>query len=87
MKTAKQNRIGRGASELRPITIWLYGVVDGWLPETLRYKVSAGLTDELGPRALFLLTLAGLCEAAVFAVWGLLLGLVRLARRGGPTRL
>lgn len=48
---------------LRPVTIWLYSMIDSQLPETVKFKVSAGLTDELGPRALFLLLLAGVWEA------------------------
>ena len=67
-------------SELRPVTIWLYGLIDNSLPATLKYKVSAGLSDELGPRALFLLILAALAEIVWLLVWFLLSGLVRLLR-------
>lgn len=56
-------------AKLRPITIWLYGLIDNRLPEAVKYKVSAGLSDELGPRALFLLILAGVIEAAVIAIF------------------
>lgn len=64
---------------LRPVTIWLYGFVDTRLPEAVRYKVSAGLTDELGPRALFLLVLGGVIELVLLALWQ---GLRRLTGRG-----
>lgn len=63
---------------LRPITIWLYGLVDTRLPEAIKYKVSAGLTDELGPRALFLLMLGGLIELVLLTLWRLLSGVARL---------
>jgi hypothetical protein len=67
-------------SMLRPITIWLFSLVDGSLPEELKYKVSAGLTDELGPRALFLLVLAGVCETVLSFLYWLVLGLIRAFR-------
>ena len=56
-------------AKLRPVTIWFYGLIDTRLPEAVKYKVSAGLSDELGPRALFLLILGGLVEVAVLGVW------------------
>ena len=56
-------------AELRPVTIWFYGLIDTRLPDAVKYKVSAGLSDELGPRALFLLILGGLVEVIVLAVW------------------
>ena len=62
---------------LRPVTIWLYSLVDGSLPESVRYKVSAGLTDELGPRALFLLMLAGFSEAVLSSIYSLIRSLFR----------
>jgi hypothetical protein len=60
---------------LRPITVTLFQWIDVWLPESVKYKVSAGLTDELGPRALFLLVLGGLGELIVMSIVG---GLRRL---------
>lgn len=60
---------------LRPITVTLFQWIDVWLPESVKYKVSAGLTDELGPRALFLLVLGGLGELVVMSIVG---GLRRL---------
>ena len=70
-------------SELRPVTIWLYGLIDNQLPDTVKYKVSAGLSDELGPRALFLLILGGLAEVVVLAAWHGTRGAFRLARHAG----
>ena len=73
-------------SELRPLTIWLYGLIDNQLPDTVKYKVSAGLTDELGPRALFLLILGALAEVVVLAVWHGLRGAIRLGRNAARPR-
>jgi len=67
-------------AELRPLTIWFYGFVDNQLPDTVKYKASAGLSDELGPRALFLLILGGLAELAVLAAWHGVRGAFRLGR-------
>ena len=64
---------------LRPITIWFYSLVDTRLPDAIKYKVSAGLSDELGPRALFLLILGGVIEVLVLGLWR---GIGRLARIG-----
>ena len=68
-------------SSLRPVTIWLYNLIDNNLPAAVKYKVSAGLSDELGPRALFLLILGALAEVLVLAIWHGLAALVHLGRR------
>ena len=54
---------------LRPVTIWFYGLIDTQLPDAVKYKASAGLSDELGPRALFLLILGGVIEVIVVGLW------------------
>ncbi len=64
---------------LRPITIWFYSLVDTRLPDAVKYKVSAGLSDELGPRALLLLILGGVIEALILGLWR---GIGLLARVG-----
>jgi uncharacterized membrane protein YkgB len=69
-------------ASLRPLTIWLYGLIDNQLPDTLKYKVSAGLSDELGPRALFLLILGGIGELLAMTAWHSINGIVRLSRTG-----
>ncbi len=74
--------LGWSYNQLRPVTIWMFNLIDLWLPNTVKYKVSAGLTDELGPRALFLLLLGGLGEAVLFSVFWTIMGLARLAMRG-----
>ena len=71
-------------AELRPVTIWLYGLIDNQLPDTVKYKVSAGLTDELGPRALFLLILGALAEVVVLTIWRGLRALIHLNRQPTP---
>ncbi len=70
-------------NKLRPVTVQLFSLIDLWLPDSVKYKVSAGLTDELGPRALFLLLLGGIGEAVLFSVLWSVVGLVRLATGGG----
>lgn len=67
---------------LRPVTIWFYSLIDTQLPAAIKYKASAGLSDELGPRALFLLILGGIIEAVVFGVWH---GLRSIAGLGART--
>jgi hypothetical protein len=74
--------LGWSYNMLRPTTIWLFNLIDLWLPASLKYKVSAGLTDELGPRALFLLLLGGVGEAVLFSLFWSIAGLFRLAMRG-----
>jgi hypothetical protein len=65
---------------LRPVTVFMFQWIDAWLPEAVKYKVSAGLTDELGPRALFLLVLGGLGELLVVSIVGGIRGLIRAMR-------
>ena len=65
---------------LRPVTLRLFEMIHAWLPDDLYYKASAGLTDELGPRALFLLILGGLGELVVMAIVGAIAGLIRALR-------
>jgi hypothetical protein len=76
-------------AKLRPLTITFYQLIDDRLPESVKYKVSAGLTDELGARALFLLLLGGLSEAVVLGAYWMLAGLIRYATSplsGGPRK-
>ena len=56
-------------AKLRPVTIAFYSLIDNRLPEAVKYKVSAGLSDELGPRALFLLSLGALIEVIVLSLF------------------
>jgi hypothetical protein len=64
-------------AQLRPVAIGLYQIIDTRLPEAVKYKASAGLSDELGPRAMFLLILGGVIEAIILAVYGSVMSLVR----------
>ncbi len=74
--------LGWAYNKLRPTTVQLFNLIDLWLPDSVKYKVSAGLTDELGPRALFLLLLGGIGEAVLFSALWSVVGLFRLATRG-----
>lgn len=74
-------------TQLRPVTIAMFQLIDVWLPETVKYKVSAGLTDELGPRALFLLVLGGVGEVVVFSIYWVAVSLVKLALRRSTTAI
>lgn len=65
---------------LRPVTVTLFQWIDAWLPDSVKYKASAGLTDELGPRALFLLVLGGLGELLIMSILGAIRGLIRAMR-------
>jgi hypothetical protein len=67
-------------AKLRPVTIAFYQLVDTRLPDAIKYKVSAGLSDELGPRALFLLILGGLIEVVVLGMYRAVMALVRGTR-------
>ncbi len=71
--------LGWSYNMLRPWTVWLFNLNEQWLPNSIKFKVSAGLTDELGPRALFLLLLGGIGEAVLFSVLWTVIGLIRLA--------
>jgi hypothetical protein len=68
-------------ARLRPVTVAFYQLVDTRLPDAIKYKVSAGLSDELGPRALFLLILGGMIEVVVLGIYR---AVVRLLRGNRP---
>jgi hypothetical protein len=74
--------LGWSYNILRPWTVWMFNLIEQWLPNSIKFKVSAGLTDELGPRALFLLLLGGVGEAVLFSLFWSIAGLFRLATRG-----
>lgn len=73
-----QEWLGWLVLNLQPTTNRLYNFVNTNLPDVLRNKVAAGLSDELGPRALLLLILGALAEVLVLAVWHALRGVFRL---------
>jgi len=75
--------LGYCYAKLRPITIWFYSLIDTRLPDAVKYKVSAGLSDELGPRALFLLTLGAVVEVIVLAIFQAIRALFRTMMGGG----
>ena len=72
--------LGRAYNMLRPVTTTMFQLIEAWFPDTVKYKITAILTDELGPRALFLLILGGLGELVVVSVYLAVRGLVRAMR-------
>jgi len=76
--------LGYAYAKLRPVTIAFYSLIDNRLPEAIKYKVSAGLSDELGPRALFLLTLGAVVELVVLSIFRAIRAAVR-GMSGGAT--
>jgi hypothetical protein len=72
--------LGRSYNVLRPVTTTMFQLIEAWFPESVKYKITAILTDELGPRALFLLILGGLSELIVVSIYGGLRSLVRAMR-------
>ncbi len=72
--------LGRAYNMLRPVTTTLFQLIEAWFPESVKYKITAILTDELGPRALFLLILGGLGELLIMSILGAIRGLIRAMR-------
>jgi hypothetical protein len=72
--------LGRAYNVLRPVTTSMFQLIETWFPDTVKYKITAILTDELGPRALFLLLLGGLAELIVVTVYSALRSLIRALR-------
>lgn len=66
--------------KLQPITNALFIFIANNVPDAYRNAVAAGLTDELGPRALLLLILAAIGEFIVLTFWHILGGLFHLGR-------
>lgn len=81
-----QEWLGWFVLNLQPTTNRLYNFVNTNMPDVLRNKVAAGLSDELGPRALLLLVLGALAEVFVLTIWHAARGLFHLVRRAarGP---
>jgi len=61
--------LGWSYTKLQPLTNYLYALVDGYFPESVRYKFRAAITDDLGQRALFLLLLTAAVELALFTIF------------------
>jgi ABC-type Na+ efflux pump permease subunit len=61
--------LGWSYTKLQPLTNYLYALVDGYFPDSIRYKFRAAITDDLGQRALFLLLLTAVVELTLFTVF------------------
>ena len=55
--------------KLLPLTNGLYGLVETYFPNEVKYKVRAAITDDLGQRSLFLLLLTATVELALYSVF------------------
>ena len=54
--------------KLFPLTYALYGLIDN-LPDDMKYKIRAAVTDDLGQRSLFLLLLTAAVELTLYSVF------------------
>lgn len=61
--------LGWSYTKLQPLTNYLYAIVDGYFPESVKYKFRAAITDDLGQRALFLLILTAVVELALYTIY------------------
>ena len=66
--------------KLLPLTNGLYGLVETYFPNEVKYKVRAAITDDLGQRSLFLLLLTAAVELMLYSVFKFL-KLVAFSRR------
>ena len=53
--------------KLFPLTNALYGFVETYFPDDVKYKIRAAVTDDLGQRSLFLLLLTAAVELALYS--------------------
>jgi hypothetical protein len=54
-------------TKLYPLTNALYGFIDAYFPDDVKYKIRAAVTDDLGQRSLFLLLLTAVVELALYS--------------------
>ena len=54
-------------TKLFPLTNALYGFVETYFPDDVKYKIRAAVTDDLGQRSLFLLLLTAVVELALYS--------------------
>lgn len=64
--------LGWAYTKLQPLTLYLYAIVDGYFPESVKYKFRAAITDDLGQRALFLLLLTAAVELVLYTLFRVL---------------
>ncbi len=58
--------------KLQPLTSSLYGLVETYFPDDVKYKIRGAITDDLGQRSLFLLFLTASVELALYSLFKLL---------------
>ena len=56
-------------AKLLPLTNGLYALVETYLPEDVKYKVRAAITDDLGQRSVFLLLLTATVELSLYSLF------------------
>jgi hypothetical protein len=54
-------------TKLFPFTNALYGFIDAYFPDDVKYKIRAAVTDDLGQRSLFLLLLTAVVELVLYS--------------------
>jgi hypothetical protein len=57
--------------KLLPLTNSLYGLVETYFPDDVKYKIRGAITDDLGQRSLFLLLLTASVELALYSLFKL----------------
>src|SRR5882672_5441075 len=58
--------------KLLPLTNGLYGLVETYFPDDVKYKIRGAITDDLGQRSLFLLLLTATVELTLYSLFKLL---------------
>jgi hypothetical protein len=74
--------LGRVYVKLLPLTNALYGLVETYFPDDVKYKIRGAITDDLGQRSLFLLLLTATVELTLYSIFKFLKYLVVGSRRG-----
>lgn len=63
--------LGWSYAKLQPLTNTLYTLVETRLPDDMKYKIRAAITDDLGQRSLFLLMLTAAVELTFYSAFKL----------------
>jgi hypothetical protein len=75
--------LGRSYVKLLPLTNALYGLVETYFPDDVKYKIRGAITDDLGQRSLFLLLLTAVVELTLYSVFKFFKYLILGPRRVG----
>ncbi|MFV0297035.1 MAG: hypothetical protein ACK5JT_13055 [Hyphomicrobiaceae bacterium] len=71
----KLDWLGWSYSKLLPVTNALYGLVDSYAPDDIKFKIRGAITDDLGQRSLFLLLLTAAVELVLYIVFKMIGGI------------